>query len=137
GESREEADDKARALAARLEKDTQPPRGIRLVDDPEQERTLWEVREGGLGATAFPPDGVDHWPGWEDSAVPPERVGAYLRDPQALYDEHGLRGALYGYLGDGCIHSRISFDLRTAEGLRTNRTFLDAARGMAQCDSVS
>ncbi|MGH2876841.1 MAG: FAD-binding and (Fe-S)-binding domain-containing protein, partial [Solirubrobacteraceae bacterium] len=88
---------------------------------------LWEIREGGLGATAFPPDGRDHWPGWEDSAVPPERLGDYVRDLQKLYAKHGLRGAMYGHFGQGCIHSRISFDLRHADGLATYRTFMEEA----------
>ena len=127
GESREEADEKARHLIDQLQRDGSPPSGVSLLDDPQQEKQLWLVREAGLGATAFPPDGKDHWPGWEDSAVAPERVGAYLRDLQGLYRKYGLRGALYGHLGDGCIHSRISFDLRTAEGVRSYRSFLEEA----------
>ncbi len=89
--------------------------------------SLWQVREGGLGATAFPPDGKDHWPGWEDSAVPPEKVGPYLRDLKKLYKKYELEGAIYGHLGQGCIHSRISFDLRHADGIRHYRSFLDEA----------
>ena len=87
---------------------------------------LWAIRESGLGSTAFPADG-DHWPGWEDSAVPPDRVGDYVRDLKALYAKYGLTGAMYGHLGEGCIHSRISFDLRHADGLRTYRAFLEEA----------
>ncbi len=92
-----------------------------------QSQDLWEIREGGLGSTAFPPDGRDHWPGWEDSAVPPERLADYIRDLRALYDKYGLRGAMYGHFGEGCIHSRISFELRTAEGVRAYRAFLEEA----------
>ena len=88
---------------------------------------LWEIRESGLGSTAFPPDGRDHWPGWEDSAVPPSKLGDYLRDLQQLYDKHGLRGALYGHFGQGCVHSRISFDLYNPEGVRNYRAFLEDA----------
>lgn len=88
---------------------------------------LWRIREGGLGATAFPPSGEDHWPGWEDSAVAPKDVGAYVRDLKRLYAKFGLKGAIYGHLGQGCIHSRISFDLRSAQGIRRYRQFLDAA----------
>jgi FAD/FMN-containing dehydrogenase/Fe-S oxidoreductase len=88
---------------------------------------LWQVREGGLGATAFPPDGQDHWPGWEDSAVPPERIRDYLRDLMALYDKYGYHGAMYGHFGQGCIHSRIDFDLRSAQGIATYRAFLEEA----------
>jgi FAD/FMN-containing dehydrogenase/Fe-S oxidoreductase len=88
---------------------------------------LWQVREGGLGATAFPPDGRDHWPGWEDSAVPPSRIGDYIRDLRALYDKYGYRGAMYGHFGQGCIHSRISFELRTAQGVQAFRSFMEEA----------
>jgi len=88
---------------------------------------IWQVREGGLGATAFPPDGQDHWPGWEDSAVPPSRIGAYIRDLRALYKKYDYRGAMYGHFGQGCIHSRISFDLRTAHGIAEFRRFMEEA----------
>jgi ferredoxin len=99
----------------------------RSREEGGQSQRLWAVREGGLGATAFPPDGHDHWPGWEDSAVPTERLGDYVRDLQKLYAKHGLRGAMYGHFGQGCIHSRISFDLRTHQGLANYRAFLEEA----------
>jgi FAD/FMN-containing dehydrogenase/Fe-S oxidoreductase len=88
---------------------------------------IWQVREGGLGATAFPPDGKDHWPGWEDSAVPPGKVGPYLRELRKLFDKYGYRASTYGHFGQGCIHCRIDFDLRHADGLATYRRFLDEA----------
>ena len=88
---------------------------------------LWAIREAGLAATAFPPDGKDHWPGWEDSAVPPERCGDYLRELRALLDRHGLNGQFYGHIGQGCIHGRYSFDLRTAPGLAIYRRFMEDA----------
>ena len=88
---------------------------------------IWAIRESGLGSTAYPPDGHDHWPGWEDSAVPPSRVGDYLRELQKLYERYDLRGAMYGHFGQGCIHSRISFDLRTAQGIASYRSFMEDA----------
>jgi FAD/FMN-containing dehydrogenase/Fe-S oxidoreductase len=102
-----------------------------VVMKSEQEggssQDLWTIREGGLGSTAFPPDNHDHWPGWEDSAVPPTTLADYLRDLQQLYAKHSLRGAMYGHFGQGCVHSRISFDLRTAQGIANYRKFLDEA----------
>ncbi len=92
--------------------------------DAEQ---LWHAREAGLGATAFGPQGLDHWPGWEDSAVPPASLSEYLVDLQQLQDRHGLVGALYGHFGEGCVHSRIDFDLRSADGLANYRAILDDA----------
>ncbi len=88
---------------------------------------IWKLREGGLGATAFPPNDRDHWPGWEDSAVPPGKVAPYVRDLKNLYKKYGYRGAMYGHFGQGCIHSRISFDLRSANGIRDYRRFLNEA----------
>ncbi|WP_396451171.1 FAD-binding and (Fe-S)-binding domain-containing protein [Actinomadura sp.] len=87
---------------------------------------LWAIREAGLGSTAFPPGG-DHWPGWEDSAVPPSRIGDYVRALRRVMDRHGIDGAMYGHFGQGCIHSRMSFDLRTAEGITTYRAFMEEA----------
>ncbi|WP_329141241.1 FAD-binding and (Fe-S)-binding domain-containing protein [Streptomyces sp. NBC_00670] len=88
---------------------------------------LWAIRESGLGSTAFPPDGQDHWPGWEDSAVPPTRIAEYVRKLREVMDRHGITGAMYGHFGQGCIHCRLSFDLRTADGLATYRAFMEEA----------
>ncbi|MDD7813395.1 FAD-linked oxidase C-terminal domain-containing protein [Mycobacterium sp. CSUR Q5927] len=99
----------------------------RSKQDGGNSAELWAIREAGLGSTAFPVDSGNHWPGWEDSAVPPARVGDYVRDLQRLYADHGLRGAMYGHLGEGCIHSRVNFDLRHKDGLATYRHFMEAA----------
>jgi FAD/FMN-containing dehydrogenase/Fe-S oxidoreductase len=126
GGSTEEADEKARALVAALRK-TNGVVDARLFDDPVEEDQIWHVRESGLGATAFLPGKPDAWEGWEDSAVPPEHLGLYLRDLRALFTEFGFGSALYGHFGQGCVHCRINFDLVTAEGIATYRRFVDRA----------
>ncbi|MEQ4305271.1 FAD-linked oxidase C-terminal domain-containing protein [Plantactinospora sp. B6F1] len=89
---------------------------------------LWAVREAGLGATAWVPGMADTYPGWEDSAVPPERLGGYLRDLERLYQEFGFEQASrYGHFGQGCVHSRIPFEPRTADGVRQFRAFVERA----------
>jgi FAD/FMN-containing dehydrogenase/Fe-S oxidoreductase len=100
---------------------------MRSKQDGGNSEDIWTIRESGLGSTAFPPGEGDHWPGWEDSAVPPAKIGEYVRDLKALYARHGLRGAFYGHLGQGCLHSRISFDLRTDAGVRNYRAFMEEA----------
>ncbi|MGP8299714.1 FAD-binding and (Fe-S)-binding domain-containing protein [Streptomyces inhibens] len=94
-----------------------------VVADPAGQRALWRVREDASGTATRMPDGSEAWPGWEDCAVPPARLGPYLRDFRALLDQHGLRGTPYGHFGDGCIHIRIDFDLLTAPGIRRFRAF--------------
>ena len=126
GETKEEADEKARALMAEA-KSHRGLKGMKLYDDPRAEQHLWEVREAGLGATAFIPGKPDTYEGWEDSAVPPDRVGDYLRSLKMLASKYGYESALYGHYGQGCIHARWNFDLVTQEGIRTFRRFLDEA----------
>ncbi|MEU3136071.1 FAD-binding and (Fe-S)-binding domain-containing protein [Streptomyces sp. NPDC006854] len=94
-----------------------------VVTDPAGQRALWRIREDAAGTATRMPDGSEAWPGWEDCAVPPARLGAYLRDFRALLAEHGLRGTPYGHFGDGCIHVRIDFDLITDAGVARFRRF--------------
>ncbi len=92
--------------------------------------TLWRIREDGAGLGSRTAAGAPAWPGWEDAAVPPERLGPYLRDFAALLDGHHLDGLLYGHFGDGCVHVRI--DLPLADHPERLRPFLvDAAHLVA------
>lgn len=125
GGSHEEVLAKAEALASAPL--TPTPRSRRICLDPHETEDMWTIRESALAATAFIPGERDRLEGWEDTAVPPEKMGAYLRELRALYDRHGYRGAFYGHFGDGCLHTRINFDITTAEGRRTMRRFLDEA----------
>ncbi|MET7450706.1 FAD-binding and (Fe-S)-binding domain-containing protein [Streptomyces sp. NPDC005574] len=95
----------------------------RVVTDPAGQRVLWRIREDASGTATRMPDGCEAWPGWEDCAVPPARLGAYLRDFRGLLSAHGLRGTPYGHFGDGCIHVRIDFDLLTPAGVGRFRRF--------------
>jgi FAD/FMN-containing dehydrogenase/Fe-S oxidoreductase len=127
GETKEEADDKGRKLIAALQKGAGGPRDVKLYDDPAQEEHVWKVREAGLGATAFIPGKADTYEGWEDSAVPPERLGDYLRELRKLAGHYGYESALYGHYGQGCVHARWNFDLMSELGIRKWRSFLDEA----------
>jgi len=127
GETKDEADAKAHDLMADLRKAGHPESALKLYDDARSESHLWEVREAGLGATAFIPGKADTYEGWEDSAVPPERVGDYLRALRELAGRFEYESALYGHYGQGCIHARWNFDLVTREGIQTYRRFMEEA----------
>ncbi|MFI9213074.1 FAD-binding and (Fe-S)-binding domain-containing protein [Streptomyces sp. NPDC053253] len=97
-----------------------------VVRDPAGQRALWRIREDAAGTATRLPGGGEAWPGWEDCAVPPARLGAYLREFRALLADFGLRGIPYGHFGDGCVHVRIDFDLWTGKGVRDFRRFSEA-----------
>ncbi|HEX2569942.1 MAG TPA: FAD-linked oxidase C-terminal domain-containing protein [Polyangia bacterium] len=125
-QTREEGDARAKQLMDALKKAPRPP-SMKLFDKKEEEQKVWEIRESGLGATARVPGHPDAWPGWEDSAVPPERVGEYLRALRDLYNKYRYEAALYGHFGQGCIHCRVSFRLKTEDGVREFRSFMEEA----------
>ena len=125
GEDRAEADGKADGMIAALGGGAGAPAAKRY--DPREAKRVWRVRESGLGATAHVPGEPDTWEGWEDAAVPPAALGAYLRDFRRLLQQHGYACTLYGHFGDGCVHTRIDFDLVTPQGLRAFRAFVEEA----------
>jgi FAD/FMN-containing dehydrogenase/Fe-S oxidoreductase len=127
GDSRDEVEHAAERLTASLAESEEPPHAA-TFDDPDRTAELWTVRESGLGATAHAPGRPSTWPGWEDSAVAPDKLADYLTDLHRLYEEFGLQDAtLYGHFGQGCVHTRIPFDLLTAAGIADYRAFMERA----------
>ena len=122
GKSKEEADAPAKQLMEELKSKPNAPT-MRLVDDPEHERVVWEVRDAGLGASARVPDEPDTWEGWEDTAVSPDDIGKYLREFRALLNKHGYLCTLYGHFGQGLVHTRIDFGLKTHDGIQNYLNF--------------
>ena len=94
---------------------------------PDEAERVWRVRESGLGACVFVPGEKNGCEGWEDSAVPPELLGAYLRELFGLIDHYGYRTPMYGHFGQGCVHLRITFDFKTTEGVAKYRRFIEEA----------
>jgi FAD/FMN-containing dehydrogenase/Fe-S oxidoreductase len=124
GNSLDEAQDHAETLKKAIGSNEASSRSY---DSPQQDYKVWRIRESALGLTAFVPGKPETWEGWEDAAVPPEKVGAYLREFRKLLEEFHYDAALYGHLGDGCVHTRINFDLFTTEGIKKLRAFVEAA----------
>lgn len=123
GESRDGAEAAVRAIVKKANTGAR----ARIVSDAREQQRIWEAREASLGATAFVRGQPEHWPGWEDSAVPPDKLGAYLRELEQLFAAHGYTAALYGHFGDGVTHCRINFDFHSEAGLATYRQFMREA----------
>ncbi|WP_448118792.1 FAD-binding and (Fe-S)-binding domain-containing protein [Pseudomonas serbica] len=96
-----------------------------IVVDPALQKRIWSIRETGASATqlSIDPNVPDPQVGWEDAAVDPTRLGDYLRAFQALVDGYGYSTSLFGHFGDGCVHARITFDLRSTQGVEKFRAF--------------
>jgi FAD/FMN-containing dehydrogenase/Fe-S oxidoreductase len=121
-----QAEAQARAVMQSLSQSAQPP-SMRLFTNKRQARQVWDVRESALGATSHVPGEPPGWEGWEDAAVAPDKLGAYLRDLHKLMQGYGYRSALYGHFGHACVHMRINFDLESTEGIAKYRKFVEEA----------
>jgi FAD/FMN-containing dehydrogenase/Fe-S oxidoreductase len=117
GDSIDEAAEKARRIP-----------GL-LITDPDLMTRLWTIRETGASATMLnlAGRGPDAIVGWEDAAVDPMRLGHYLREFRGLVTRFGYQTSIYGHFGEGCVHARIDFDLRTPHGVAHWRNFLREA----------
>jgi len=120
GASEQEARERAEVVAASAAVAHQ------VVTDPAAQSALWRIREDGAGLAARTLTRQAQ-AGWEDAAVPPDRLGAYLRDFDQLLGTHGLDGAPYGHFGDGCVHVRIDFRLDDERGRPGYRRFVEDA----------
>ncbi|MGH3587328.1 MAG: FAD-binding oxidoreductase, partial [Pseudonocardia sp.] len=101
-----ESQDEATARAAAIVTSSSSLSSLVLPAGPDATK-MWQIRADGAGLAGRTPAGEQAWPGWEDSAVPPERLGAYLRDLEDLMKRYGVDGLPYGHFGDGCVHLRI------------------------------
>jgi FAD/FMN-containing dehydrogenase/Fe-S oxidoreductase len=102
------------------------PPDARLYNSAEA-KAMWRIRESGPRAAATAPGAPLEWEGWDDAAVPPARLGPYLRKLRALLDEFGYHTAFYGHFGHGCIHMRVDWDLESEAGVRRYGEFVERA----------
>lgn len=121
GGNQAEADEKARVMIDALKP------SAKIFRERAEQKRIWGLREASFGASVFVPGEKDTFSGFEDSAVPPEKLGGYLRELQKLYEYYDYDAITYGHFGDGCIHTRISFDLKTDPGIQKYKRFLEDA----------
>lgn len=123
-ETSEEALQKAQACIDDVRKKTDCVRDASATADEHTMQEILDVREAGLGVTSKVPNQGDFYPGWEDAAVPPERLGDYLREFKKKMEEYDYQASVYGHFGQGCVHCSINFDLFTADGIAKYRKFV-------------
>ncbi len=126
GEDRAAAEMSAEKIIAAL-RDSGSPATASLVTDPGAQAVLWRCRTDAAGLATRRADGGEAWGGWEDAAVPPQRLADYLRGLDELMGRYGLHGASYGHFGEGCMHMRIDFDLLSERGVAAYRAFVEEA----------
>ncbi|WP_062071290.1 FAD-binding and (Fe-S)-binding domain-containing protein [Demequina sediminicola] len=122
-----DSEEEARDILARITADAAST-SVAVFTDPREAARLWAIRADGAGLAGRSADNKECWPGWEDAAVPPERLGTYLREFDALMERHDVTGQPFGHFGDGCIHVRL--DIPMQEDGRPLRAFMEDAAAL-------
>jgi FAD/FMN-containing dehydrogenase/Fe-S oxidoreductase len=123
GDTKEEAEKRAARLVEDFRR-VADLKDARVIADEHLMHEIFEIREAGLGVNAKIPNEPEFYPGWEDAAVPPERLGSYIRTFQKKMEEYEYYASIYGHFGQGCVHCRINFDLFTKDGIEKYRRFV-------------
>ncbi|NWG22457.1 MAG: FAD-binding protein [Chloroflexi bacterium] len=66
----------------------------------------------------------------EDTAVPPEKLGAYIRRFRDICHSHGVRVAFYGHASVGLMHARPLLNLKRAEDVRIMRAIAEQIKDL-------
>ncbi len=109
--------------------------GARIVTDPTAQEHIWAARRLGIGrAQAAVTDraaGRDPRPVpfIEDPAVPPDRLGDFVREARAMLRDEQVLAIWYGHASVGCLHIRPMMDLSRPAEVRQMRRL---AEGMAE-----
>jgi len=130
GATRDETRERAERLIADARRVTECV-GVASLSGAREQAAVWQIRESGLGSSAFIAGRPRSWPGAEDSAVPPAKLGEFLRGFDRILSRHELRVATYyGHFGEGCVHARVNFDLASAPGIATFRIAMTEIGGL-------
>jgi FAD/FMN-containing dehydrogenase/Fe-S oxidoreductase len=126
GQTEQEAKEQAHRAMESIDRELKGHLQMKLVEDPHEQKEVWHIREVAIDASRIP--GVeDAVAAWEDAAVPPAQVGNYLREFYKIVEKHQYRSTVFGHFGDGCIHCRLTADLKTADGVKDFRQFMNEA----------
>ena len=107
----------ARMTAVERDLQSQKPRQMRQVLDPQKQQAIWSFREAALGlSTAMKTDGkaISFV---EDTAVAPEKLRHYIERFIGIVRRHNTIAGVYAHASVGCLHVRPVVNLKTADGV--------------------
>ncbi len=100
--------------------------------DLRQQHTVWEMRKRGLGLLMSRAGDVQPYAFVEDSAVPPERLGSYIREFRTILDEEDIpEAAYYAHASVGVIHVRPALNLKSARDISRMQSIADRVSDLA------
>ncbi len=93
---------------------------------PADQDNIWRVRKAGQGLLQGIKGDAKPSTFVEDTAVPPERLAAYIRRFATMLGAHGVRAAFYAHASVGCLHVRPLIDLKQRRDIETMKAIAAA-----------
>lgn len=125
GEDEQAVATKVSDLVATVEQSKGQPRAataLVVAETQQDAASLWELRKKGVGLLGALQGDRRPIAFVEDTAVPPARLSAYVRDFRKLLDDEGLIYGMFGHVDVGCLHVRPALNLRDpADELRLRK----------------
>ncbi len=85
---------------------------VSVALDMATEDRLWALRHAASPTLARLDPALKSMQVIEDGAVPPERLGDYVRGVRAALERRGMRGVIFGHAGDAHVHVNPLVDVR-------------------------
>jgi FAD/FMN-containing dehydrogenase/Fe-S oxidoreductase len=130
GESEQGCHEHLKRLATAAERSAEGAVGVRLISDPVEQDNVWAVRKAGLGLLMSKRGDFKPIPFIEDTAVPPDRLRAYIADVLEILGSHQTEAAFYAHASAGCLHIRPLINLKEATEVRKLEELSTAISGL-------
>lgn len=88
---------------------------VRVATDLKEADELWNARSSLVPSFSRLDPKLKQVPIAEDMGVPISRIPDAVAGVRAIFDKHGVLGAIYGHIGDGNLHTRILIDYNSPE----------------------
>ena len=103
------------------------PGAVVEIQDPAQQRALWEVRKAGLNIMMSMKGDAKPVSFIEDCAVPLEHLAEYTSQLTEVFRRNGTEGTWYAHASVGCLHVRPILNMKGDGALRMRAIAEEAA----------
>jgi FAD/FMN-containing dehydrogenase/Fe-S oxidoreductase len=98
-----------------------------VVEDPDLQERIWNVRKVGLGLLMSISGDVKPVPFIEDLSVPVSKLRLFVSELEKIMTEHNSSGDFYAHASAGCLHLRPLMNLKSNAGIENMRAIASEA----------
>jgi FAD/FMN-containing dehydrogenase len=101
-------------------------RNVIIAYSKADQQKIWGIRKAGLGILMSRMGDVKPISFIEDTAVPVEQLGKFVREMERIMIEHDTEADFYAHASAGCLHIRPLINLKREDGIKKLRLIAEA-----------